>query len=160
MRSGFILCLVISALLAADSANAIIDPQILKDDRDRASEKLVLNVLKVTVVGKGLSRKVTAKAKVQLVRQSRTGLTKGDKITIQYTSRLLPRRASGPKPIPIIAKGEIGAFLHGSKGMYFPAARSMSFVSAKKMRTLKTKPAPRKRSRTIRRPDRPSPTTR
>jgi len=149
VRSGFALCLTLSLLLVASSASAVINPKILKRSRDRASEKLVLNVLKVTVARKGLSSDVTAKAKVQLVRQSRTGLKKGDKITIKYTSRSLPKRATGPKPTPIISKGKIGAFLHGSKGTYFPAARSMSFVSARTMRKLKTKPVPRKRIRPV-----------
>ena len=149
MRSGFTLCLALSLLLVASSASAIINPKILQRSRDRASEKLVLNVLKVTVARKGLSSDVTAKAKVQLVRQSRTGLKKGDKITIKYTSRSLPKRASGPKATPVISKGKIGAFLHGSKGTYFPAARSMSFVSARQMRQIKIKRGPKDRRRSI-----------
>ncbi len=157
MRVGFhlsiaIVSIVIAILLSASSASAVINPQILIRDRDRASEKLVLKVRKVSVVAKGLSRHVTARAKVQLVRQSRSGLKKGDNITIKYTSRTLPKRMPGPKPIPIISKGTIGAFLHESKGKYFPAARSMSFVSAQTMRSFRIKPKPKERRRPTRRP--------
>jgi len=145
MRPSLLFSLVIGLLLSAGPVDARINPSLLKRSQDYAAEKLVVKVLKVTVVKKGLSSHVTAKAKVTLVRESRSGLKRGDRITISYTSRRLPRGASGPMPIRILSKGSVGAFLYGSKGVYSPAARAFSFISARNMRKRKLKPRPVRR---------------
>ena len=147
MRSGLIFSLVIGLLFSAGPADARINPKYLKRSQDHAAEKLVVKVLKVTVVTKGLESRVTAKAKVTVVRESQSGLKKGDRIVIRYTSRRLPRGATGPMAIRILSKGAVGAFLHGarSKGVYSPAARAFSFISARDMRKRKLKPRPVRR---------------
>ena len=138
MGRFLVACFWATLAFSVPTADAVINPNILKQFQKRAPEKVVVKITQVTIETDDRSRFVTAKGKVQYVHESRSGLKKGQRITIKYTSRKRRSRASGPKPIPLLSKGVTGAYLSGSKGLYSPVARSHSFVSPKKIRTLKS----------------------
>jgi len=139
---------VVFALFFASYAGAVINPELLKRGQNRAPEQLILKVLKVTVDKQGNSWHVVATAQVKEVKTSRSGLKAGAKIVIRYTSRRPPEKPgwTGPKPTPVLSKGLVGAYLRGpgKSGAYAPAARSMSFVSPKRLRNTPTSKKPTK----------------
>ena len=143
---AFTLTMLLSCLtLPAAPAEAVINPDLLRKRQDKAPEKLVIDVHHVAVEKDGRDRHVTAEATVKFVRESLSGLKKGQRITVQYTARRLHRKAVGPIPIPILSKGPTGAFLAKSKDGYRTAARHMSFVSPRKIRKYKVHEKARKR---------------
>lgn len=98
--------------------------------RLNAPEALVIEVMNV---GRKLSTQngtaVIVQAKVLTVERSKTGLKKGDLISIHYT-RMEQSGVVGPRQVPLLEKGGIyPAFLQkGTKGkIYAPAAYGDSF---------------------------------
>ena len=136
-RALTIWLVAVVAGLCTNGAFAIINPSLLKTAQRRSPEQLVLQVRQVEVSKSARSWAVTAQATVLEVKRSDSGLVVGDKITIQYTSRRPPKgKWSGPKPTPVVERGQVGAYLRGVKKtrIYGPAARSYSFTTPKKLR--------------------------
>lgn len=72
---------------------------------------------------------VEAEAIVQSVTRSASGLKPGDTIRIEYTTTRADPPMAGPRPIPVLKRGQpYPAFLFGvTQGMYAPAAKGASF---------------------------------
>jgi len=131
---------VAAALIAhAPVARAEIEPKYYRQWQERATEALVVRVTNVrssTSKQKHQSgeftlvhTRVEAEAQVERVERTGTGLKQGDIIRIQYVSTTADQPVTGPRPIPILKRGEsYPAFLLGvSKGVYAPAAKGASF---------------------------------
>jgi hypothetical protein len=132
--------LLAAALVATTaSARAEIDPKYYRQWQERATEALVV---RVTAVRTSTSKekhasggftlvhtRVEAEAQVEKVERTGTGLKQGDTIRIQYVSTQPDRPIPGPRPIPVLKRGEsYPAFLLAvSKGVYAPAAKGASF---------------------------------
>ncbi|KGE70815.1 hypothetical protein [Spirochaeta lutea] len=72
-------------------------------------------------------------ARVDRVHRSASRLNPGDEITITYEHYRPPRGWSGPRPIPVLAKGAgYPAYLSwdSEANLYRPAARGWSFETA------------------------------
>jgi hypothetical protein len=82
--------------------------------------------------GQGLvvTTRVAAEAAVEKVLRTASALKPGDTIRIAYVTRRAEPMEDGPRPIPVLQRGETyTAFLLGvSKGVYAPAARGASFI--------------------------------
>jgi hypothetical protein len=140
MVGKVMISMVALLLVSVSPAEARINPKYLKQAQRYAPEKLVLQVLKVSSIKQGRDRVVNATAEVKEVRESATGLKVGDRIKITYTSR--GKRGpgwTGPMSIPVLSKGETGAFLSGANGVYRPAARAYSFASPQTVRKTPTR---------------------
>jgi hypothetical protein len=76
-----------------------------------------------------IQTRVEAEATVEKVERSASGLKPGDAIRIHYTTTRAEPPMSGPRPLPVLKRGEtVPAFLLGvSKGLYAPAAKGASF---------------------------------
>lgn len=131
--------LLAAALVATTaSARAEIDPRYYRQWQERAMEALVVRVTNVrTSVSSEkhsggfmlINTKVDAEARVEKVERTGTGLKPGDTIRIQYVSTRASEPVSGPRPIPVLKRGEsYPAFLLAvSRGLYAPAAKGASF---------------------------------
>lgn len=126
-----LLLLFLLLLLPADAAAEIAPRYYAQMQRD-APEYLQIEVLKVrhSLLWVGRTTSVTVTAKVIAVKRSKKGLVAGDVITIRYDHYRPPRDWVGPRPIPILRKGETcPAFLGWSDEVraYRPAALGASF---------------------------------
>ena len=131
------LTILLSCLtLPVTFTNAALSPEAYRRSQDDAPEKLVVAVLHVSVNKDEREQYVTAKAIVLWVRESRSRLKRGQRITIRYTSRIRHPldKDGGGSPIPILSKGKTGAFLRKRRDIYQPAARHLSFVAPQNMR--------------------------
>lgn len=126
-------------LAASPAARAEIEPKYYRDWQMKAPEALTIVPVSVRPVvttgrprsGEGLliHTSVEAEAIVESVTRSASGLKPGDSIRIEYKSTRAEPPAAGPRPIPVLKRGQsYPAFLLGvSKGLYAPAARGASF---------------------------------
>ena len=124
---------------AAIPARAEIDPKYYREWQERATEALVVRVtaVKTSVASEKHSSgsfalvhtRVDASATVEKVERTGTGLKPGDAIRIQYVSTRPSEPMPGPRPVPVLKRGEAyPAFLLAvSKGLYAPAAKGASF---------------------------------
>lgn len=118
---------------------AEIEPKYYREWQDKAPEVLTLRIgaVKPAVTserhrsGDGLliRTKVEAEATVETVERSASGLKPGDAIRIHYTTMRAEPPMTGPRPLPVLKRGEtVPAFLLAvSKGLYAPAAKGASF---------------------------------
>ena len=116
--------------------DAALSPESYRRSQDNAPEKLIVAVLHVSVKKAEREQYVTAKAIVLWVRESRSRLRRGQKITIRYTTRVRDPlyKGGGGASLPILSKGKTGAFLRKRRDIYQPAARHLSFVAPQNMR--------------------------
>jgi len=129
------------ALIFASAAisHAEIEPKYYRAWQDKAPEVLTIRIDAVKPIvttqphrsGDGLMihTRVEAEAVVESVTRSASGLKPGDSIRIKYTSTRADPPMTGPRPLPVLKRGETyPAFLLGvSKGLYAPAAKGASF---------------------------------
>ena len=111
---------------------AKLSPHHYKGLQRNAPESLLISVTKVqTHQFFSNTKGVTVKAKVEMVKRSKSGLKSGDIITIVYnTASSKPKGRVGPSSVPVLKKGELyNAFLkkYGDSDSYEPAARGKSF---------------------------------
>jgi len=128
---------VLAAIVAP--ANAEIEPKYYREWQDKAPEVLTIRVGAVRPVvttnrhrnGDALliQTRVEAEATVETVERSASGLKPGDAIRLQYVTTRSEPPMAGPRPIPVLKRGEtVPAFLLAvSKGLYAPAAKGASF---------------------------------
>jgi len=115
-------------LIGFTSSNAELPPGTYDQLRIDADEALVLQVTSVKIVTSENYKNVTVQAKVLRVARSKSGLTKGDTVTLKYEVSTIP--FPGPRPIPILQKNVIyPAFLKKRGGNFEPAAYGESFNS-------------------------------
>jgi hypothetical protein len=126
-------------LAPATPARAEIDPKYYREWQLKAPEALVIRIGAVKPVvsserhrsgdGMLIRTRVEAEAIVERIERSASGLKPGDTIRIQYMSLRAEPPMAGPRPLPVLARGDIvPAFLIGvSKGLYAPAAQGASF---------------------------------
>lgn len=133
--------LAASLVLASSPApaRAEIDPKYYRAWQDQAPEALTIRVgaVKPAVTTNRhqgsdsllITTRVEAEATVEAVERSASGLKPGDTIRIQYTTTRAEPPMPGPRPLPVLKRGEVvPAFLLGvSKGLYAPAAKGASF---------------------------------
>jgi hypothetical protein len=124
---------------AAAVARAEIDPKYYREWQEKAPEALTIVPVSVRPVvtserqrsGEGMliHTRVEVEAIVESVIRSASELKPGDAIRIQYTTTRADPPLVGPRPIPVLKRGEpYPAFLLGvSKGLYAPAAKGASF---------------------------------
>jgi hypothetical protein len=127
------------ALVPAAPSQAEIEPKYYRAWQNKAPEVLTIRVGEVRPVvtsephrsGDGLliRTRVDAEATVEKVERSASGLKPGDVIRIRYTATRADPPIAGPRPLPVLKRGETyPAFLLGvSKGLYAPAAKGASF---------------------------------
>lgn len=123
--------IVLSCLLLGSAALAAIHPKYYANDQKQAPEALTIVVesseASICWFNRCKSQDVTLKATVKTVLRSASGLKPGQVITITYRHRNM-RGMSGPRPIPILSKGDtVPAFLQGDGKVFSPAARGYSF---------------------------------
>ncbi len=110
---------------------AVLPPQVLKKSAISASEIIKIKVKSIKIESKTKYLKhIRVEAKVLDVKRTKTNLKKGDKITIEYSSKKLREGECGPKSNPILSKNQItAAFLYKNlkNNIYHIAARSNSF---------------------------------
>ncbi len=139
VRRSFGALAVAVTLIVVSSARAEIDPKYYREWQEKAPEALTIRVDEVHPVvtsardrsgdGMLIHTHVDAAATVERVERSASGLKPGDKIRIQYVTTRADPPMAGPRPIPLLKRGETyPAFLLGvSKGLYAPAAKGASF---------------------------------
>ncbi|HEY1188048.1 MAG TPA: hypothetical protein VGE74_10350 [Gemmata sp.] len=94
-------------------------------DKLRAGAEEAVTIQVVTVVS-GANGDVGVQAKVLGVERSKSGLKKGDTVSIKYT---VPAKGTvGPTPVPVLEKDEVyPAFLNKKGDEFAPAAYGSSF---------------------------------
>ena len=127
------LSILLLLLLAGSALTAEINPVEYARMQASAPEQLFIAVLRVTSPRQSLfssTRTVTVNARVESVSFSASQLSEGDTITIEYTTFTPGRGWVGPRPIPILKRGDsYPAFLilDRETTRYLPAARGYSF---------------------------------
>lgn len=121
--------------LVATVAIAEIAPEYYAADQNSAPEYLVVEVLRVErpLLTFSSNIPISANLRVLSVHRSASGLQPGDEITVRYEHFRPQRGWTGPRPIPVLQKGQsYPAFLAWSpdEGCYGPAARGASFEPA------------------------------
>lgn len=111
---------------------AVLPPQILKKSAISSSEIIKIKVKNVEIKSKTKYVKlIKAKVKVLEVKKTKSNLTKGDFIIIEYSSRKLKKGMVGPKSNPILYKNQVtAAFLYKKRNkdiVYNIGAHSNSF---------------------------------
>jgi hypothetical protein len=126
-------------LAPATPSRAEIDPKYYREWQMKAPEALVIRVGAVKPMvsserhrsgdGMLIRTRVEAEATVERIERSASSLKPGDAIRIQYTTTRAEPPMVGPRPLPVLKRGDIvPAFLIGvSKGLYAPAAKGASF---------------------------------
>ena len=109
---GAVLCLV--GVIA--SAGAEIDPKYYREWQEKAPEALVIRLVAVKPTvsterhapgsGKLTHTRVDAEATVAKVERTATRLKAGDKIRIRYVSTTSDPPMVGPRPLPVLKRGE------------------------------------------------------
>lgn len=121
-RLAALLCL----MTVAGLTYAELPPGSYDKLRAEADDALVIQVTGVNVDTKSTAREVTVQAKVLGVERSKSGLKKGDNITFNY--RISTVQVPGPRPIPLLVKGDVyPAFLKTMGKSLEPAAYGESF---------------------------------
>jgi hypothetical protein len=140
-RIGAFAIAAAAAMILAPSAptNAEIEPKYYRQWQDRAPEALVIRVTAVRPIVTTQRRpdaenmlihtRVEAEAVVEKIERTATGLKPGDTIRLQYVSTRSEPPIVGPRPIPVVKRGETypAFLLPVSQGLYSPAARGASF---------------------------------
>ena len=123
----------------ASPSRAEIEPKYYREWQLKATEMLTIVPVSVRPSvtsarnrsGDGMlvHTRVEAEAIVESVTRTASGLKPGDAIRIEYTSTRAEPPMPGPRPIPVLKRGQsYPAFLFGvSKGVYAPAAKGASF---------------------------------
>ncbi|MFT4176172.1 MAG: hypothetical protein QM627_05910 [Luteolibacter sp.] len=124
-------------LLGVTVAKGELSPEVYRDLQKEAEEELRIKVSKVTSKPAGIFDRSnwteTIEATVVEVVRSKSGVKKGEVISIVY-HRLVPKKGwVGPSPPPRLKEGnEYPAFLKRDEGQRFSiAARGMSFTRIK-----------------------------
>ena len=112
--------------------SAEIAPWEYRRMQENAADQVVISVLRVSTRRPLFSRKtsVTVQGEIVEVISSYRRLSDGDRITISYTHEKPRIGWAGPRPIPLVQRGEIThAFIEfDTEGnVYVPAARGASF---------------------------------
>ena len=137
---AFVVAAGLAMVFAPSSpSQAEIEPKYYRQWQDKAPEVLTIRVgaVKPAVTserhrsgdGMLIHTRVEAEATVEKVERSASGLKPGDTIRIQYLSTRAEPPMAGPRPLPVLKRGEAyPAFLLGvSKGVYAPTAKGASF---------------------------------
>lgn len=111
---------------------AELPPYVYEELQKNAPELLVIKVHHVKINSSiSTDIRVDLVAEVLSVRRSKSGLQKGDRMTIVYRTFISrPEGWVGPSPIPVLEKTKIyRAFLKKRKkgNVYLPAAKGKSF---------------------------------
>ena len=129
------------AMVFAPSSPSLaeIEPKYYREWQLKATEVLTIVPVSVKPVvtserhrsgdGMLIHTRVEAEALVESVTRTASGLKPGDAIRIEYTTTRAEPPMPGPRPIPVLKRGQhYPAFLLGvSKGLYAPAAKGASF---------------------------------
>jgi len=131
--------LLISLLLTLN-LHAELPPSVYENYQKNAPEVLIISVKKVeTFLSSFNEKSVAAKAKVLRVIRSKSGLKKGDTITISYTTfTSRPRGWVGPSSLPVLEEEQkYKTFLKKMENnTYAPAARGKSFKYLKRFKQI------------------------
>ena len=127
---------VLFFLVAVQSINAELPPSVYQELQEKSAEALSIKVESVKIdksEESALTRlSITARAKVESVTRSASGLMPGDRIRINYTYVDHKQPIAGPSEPDILKEGRsYPAFLTGEDGVYTPAARGYSFRLAR-----------------------------
>lgn len=118
--------LVLVTVFFAATAHAELPAAAYDSLRKEANEALIIEVTNVQTNNDGSTTLVRLQANILHVERSRTGLKKGEVVTIEYAHT--PGRI-GPRPVPVLEKGVYPAFLHRGNGSSLnPAAHGLSFT--------------------------------
>lgn len=144
---AFTLAAALAMVLAtAAPSRAEIEPKYYREWQDKAPEVLTIRIGAVRPAvtserhrsGDGMlvHTRVEAEAVVETVERSASGLKSGDAIRIQYVTTRAEPPMAGPRPLPVLKRGETyPAFLLAvSKGLYAPAAKGASFEALIKLK--------------------------
>ena len=112
--------------------SAEIAPWEYRRMQENAADQVVISVLRVSTRRPLFSRNTSVTVQVEIVEviSSYSRLSVGDRITISYTHEKPRRGWAGPRPIPLVQRGEITyAFIEfdSEDNVYVPAARGASF---------------------------------
>lgn len=135
--ANFLMATGVATALVAP-LRAELPPQVYMDLQKKAEEVMEIRADEVISKPKGLldrsSYTETVKATVIEVTRSRSGVKKGDVITIIYQRQGLTDGRVGPSPAPQLKQGaQYPAFLvKGEDGNFSVAARGMSFSKMEK----------------------------
>jgi hypothetical protein len=130
---GFVLAGTLAIAAFPLVAHAELPPHAYEELKKAAPEAIMLTVLdtKVRTVRDARYERtsVFAQARVDGVTRSKTGLKKGQIITLRtVTEKAIEPGWAGPAPIPIVQKGQkYLAWLKRSGDAYYAAARGQSF---------------------------------
>jgi hypothetical protein len=124
--------LVIFSILFPSAIFAEISPVEYQRMQEQSDEHLIIQIDQIRAPLQLFSwnRSVTISAEILSVYRTAHNLTPGDHIEIRYTSYRARPKVAGPRPIPVLQKGEsYHAFLSWSdeEQCYVPAARGYSF---------------------------------
>ena len=124
--------LLFIAALCTVTLHAALSPSYYRGLQDNAPEALRIEVIKVeTYLLAADTKSVSIEARVLSVRRSKSGLERGDELTIIYNTVFKrPKRWVGPASVPVLEeKGVYKAFLEKYKTgkSYIPAAGGKSF---------------------------------
>lgn len=131
--AAFVLTLGLASLPL--TARAELPPSAYEEMKDSAPEALVITIvdtkLRTAKTPEWERTSVFAKARVDSVARSKSGLKKGQIISIRtVTEKALSPGWVGPSPIPIVEKGkQYQAWLKRGGSAYYAAARGQSFVT-------------------------------
>jgi hypothetical protein len=126
---------LIALAFLAQTAQAKLPPQVFHRQQARAEEQLRIRINGVTTTPSGEQTTVEATATVEMVDRSKSGLKRGESITIKFTRappKELPPGWTGPdRSGPYLSKGESTcAFLNKrSDGTFSLGAANRSFPS-------------------------------
>ena len=136
----------VGLLLFAEAAQAEIQPKYYAEMQVGAPEHLQIDVVDVDVewcLFSCESRDVEVRAKVVAVERSASGLTAGASIVIKYVHFEPSSGWAGPRPIPVLPRGETVAYLQKAEaGYYEPAAGGYSFDTVRVARSRPGDPIP------------------
>ncbi len=121
-------------ILSTTAVYAELSPQVYQSLQQEAQEYYLIETVKVSSPFRLFRREkpVTVTATILEVYRSSRDISAGDTIEIRYMNYRPPRHWVGPRPIPVLARGErYHAFLSRSdtESYYVPAARGASFES-------------------------------
>jgi hypothetical protein len=128
------------ALLASFSTVSLAElpPYVYKERQQQAPESLIIKVVSVKMRNtddpRGKSMDVSVEAQVERVKRTKTGLTAGDVIRINYVHSQHKVPLPGPSEVPILKQGHTypADLMKEEKGkQYAPAAGGYSFTEMK-----------------------------
>lgn len=115
--------------LAVQTAHAELPPGSYDALKAKAEEAVIITVESVTAANKAERIDVVVRAKVVAVERSKAGLKKDGVFTFHYSTPAEGKQMPGPRPVPLLKKGETyPAFLNGVNNGFEPAAYGESFT--------------------------------